>query len=553
MSRLRAVIAAGLMVAALAAMPAGVGADEPVELDPEATAAQPGGTGGFIDEGGIDEEDRPGTPATRTPRNGAVAKDTAPTGTVEVEGGPAAPSGRAAASPTFTGLSQIPQGSYGSGFPPDTSLARGPSRVLQVTNRRALLTTSSGGVYQVTDLNRFFGAVNSSGQPVGDALFDPKVVYDRGSQTYFAVALQGQTGSFSRIYIAVSRPVQPTSLTDTQWCRYYVDARITYGGVSSWADYPGLGLGANTLLVTTNNFTSSFQGSAVRAWSKTYLARNTNACPAFQSPYLWTTYGSAGTRLPFTMQPALHYTSPTSATNATSPAYLIDAVRGGSQYYRVWKIANLSTGAPLLFGPTFVQGSWSVYDPDRLSPGGASNIGIDSGDARVLQVAGLGNRLHAVHTTRCQAGSGVNETCVRYIQLAVGNNSNGSIASSFTQQSVLTGGDGWYYTYPSVAVNNSGAAAAAFNAAGVGGYRGSAWAVKPATSASFQNTTWLAQGNCLLTATYQQTRGHYRAGDYSGAAADPDGSSIWVSTERSANITGVGCGWQTHITRLTNI
>jgi hypothetical protein len=310
-------------------------------------------------------------------------------------------------------------------------------------------------------------------------------------------------------------------------------------------------------VVTANQYTNAGEigAGAIRAWSKTHFANNTNSCPAHRDPYLWTNVPFQSTRLPDTLQPALHYTNPTGATGATAPVYLVDTVGNGSPQYRVWKIANLNSGNPLLFGPASVAGSLAIRDPDRLAPGGANGIGIDTGDTRMLQVAGLGNRLHAVHNARCQFGGGANEVCVRYIQFAVSNSSNGGIRTSISQQSRLSGGAGWYYFYPSIAVNNAGDAATAFNAAGVGGYRGSAWAAKQSTSSAFQGATWLAQGNCLLNATYDDRPGrkHYRAGDYSGAAADPGGSSIWVSTERSASIPNVGCGWQTHIGRLTGL
>jgi hypothetical protein len=444
---------------------------------------------------------------------------------------------------------------YGAGYPPDTILARGPDRVLHMVNRRVRLFNTSGGVLATTDLNRFFGAT-SNGVPVGDALYDPKVIYDRGSQTYFAVALQGQTSAASKLYLTVSRPLNPNSFAATEWCRYVFDARMVFGGTATWADYPGLGAGQNTLLVSTNQYTTSgvFQGGVLRAWSKTYYANNVTSCPAFRAPFLWTGSGSGqATRLPNTLQPALHYTNPTAVTSATQPAYLISTVGGGSAQYRVWKVANLASGSPSLYGPYSVTGSISNQEPDRLAPGGANGIGIDTGDTRMLQVAGLGNRLHAVHNVRCQSGGGANEVCVRYIQLAVSNTATGGLSASFSQQYVLGGGTGWYYWHPSIAVNNAGAAATAFNAAQVGGFRGAAWATKTPASSQFANVTWLAQGNCLLNATYDSDKGFYRAGDYSGAAADPDLSSIWVASERSLNITGVGCGWSTHIGRITGL
>ena len=463
-------------------------------------------------------------------------------------GGPSAPSTSAAASPSFVGMQQIASG-IGSGVPPDTILARGSNTLIEMVNRRARLLNSSGTTLATTDLNSFFGAS-------GGALFDPKIVYDRGSQTYFAVALQGGSSFSSNLYLAVSRPVNPTSLGSTQWCRYVFDTRLTFGTTPTWADYPGLGLGSNTLVVSVNNFNDGnpavFQGSAIRAWSKTHYAANTNGCPAATAPYFWGGFGSPSQALPFTMQPTLHYTAPTGVTGATQPVYLVNSNVGTAQY-SIWKIANLSTGSPLLFNPSSVAGDRTIQAPNS-APVGANGIGIDQGDWRVLQVAGVGNALFAIHTNRCQFTSGTQtEACVRYIRFSVSNGSGGAINASVGGQSQFGGGNGWYYSYPSIAVTNSGGAATAFNATQAGSFRGAAWATKPSGFSDFGSVTYLAQGTCLLNATLSDDGDEWRAGDYSGASADPDTTSIWVATERSANISGVGCGWQTRIARLTGI
>ena len=125
------------------------------------------------------------------PSRVATTRDAAP------GGGPSAPSPSAAASPAFAGMSQIASGN-GSGSPPDTILARGSNTLIEMVNRRARLFNSSGGVLATTTLNTFFGAS-------GALLFDPKIVYDRGSQTYFAVALQGTRAHLRRTCISPCR------------------------------------------------------------------------------------------------------------------------------------------------------------------------------------------------------------------------------------------------------------------------------------------------------------------------------------------------------------
>jgi hypothetical protein len=449
---------------------------------------------------------------------------------------------------------------YNGTFPPDTTLARSSNRVVELVNSRARLFNSSGGVIQTTTLNSLLGAVDEFGRPAGPVLFDPKVIYDRNSAypRFYALALAGLgTSDQSRIYVAVSRSPDPSSLSSSNWCRYYVSGNLDFGSTRTWADFPSLGVGARALVVSTNQYSVSpaqFQGAALWAWDKLRLNNNAVACPAMQAPYLWKNYLSGGisTRLPFTMSVTQHYTLPTSFTNAQTPTYLTNSKLGTAQY-ELWRIINIASGSPLLQGPLSRAGNWTNNNPTS-APGG-SGAPIDTGSANVLQVAGIGNRLFAGNTTRCQFGPSTSlpESCVRLVRFFVGNNSTGGFAATLEQQTVLGGGENWWYFYPSVAANNAGTVASTFNAVSTGGYMGTAWATKPYASANYGGATWLGQGNCLRDATYHagDQRNHYRAGDYSGAAADPDGIRLWVAGERSAQISGLGCGWQTWIGGIT--
>jgi hypothetical protein len=453
------------------------------------------------------------------------------------------------ASTSFWGMAEVPPGSYSWGVPPDTSLARGPNRVIELVNRRARLSNSAGSVYATRDLNSFFGAVDGSGNPSGSGLFDPKVFYDRNSTypRFYAIALQGNdnyTLHLSRIYLAVSRSTGPSSLT-TGWCRYYLSTRRALGSATdTWADYPGLGIGRDALVVTTNQYTwpgvPRVAQGVIWAWAKESLANNSQSCPGLAAPYKWIADGLNHT-LPTTIQPAQHYTSPTSSTGVVRPVYLLNTVQG-TKNYGVWRIANVASGNPLLWGPLTLAGTWPNYVPPN-APGGDGHL-IETGDTRMIQVAGLANTIIGAHNTRCQwTALTAYESCVRLVRFSVGSTAGGGLTASLTQQVVSGGGDGWFYFYPSIALNNAGTLVSAFDVSSVEGYLGSAWGVKRSTEVNFSQVTWLTQGTCL--------RDTGRAGDYSGAEADPDGVRVWVAAERSAQITGVGCGWQTRIAAIT--
>jgi hypothetical protein len=463
----------------------------------------------------------------------------------------------------FAGLEAV-GGNYGGGAPADTILARSPTRVIEMVNRRVRIVTSTGGTLATTDLSRFFGAVGGGGRPVGPPLFDPKVFYDRNSSAprYYAVALQGNPNAaqqMSRLYLAVSRGPNPGTVSTADWCRYFVDMRRVIGAVpDTWADYPSLGAGADAIVMSTNQFSwpagqaaAEFAGSIVMAWSKADLNQNAGGCPAIPAAYEWSADGGAQL-LPSTMQVGQHFTNPSSFAGAENPVYLVNSVPvRGSRAYQVWRIANVGAGSPLLWGPVRVVGSFR-NDIPPLAPGGAG-ARIDTGDFRMLQVAGIGDRLTGVHSVWCQFTRGTSaESCVRILRFAV-SQVDGGPAVSIGQEFVSGGGDRWFYFYPSVALNNAGTAALAFDASRTNGYLGSIWAVKRRSEVTLSSAGWLTQGTCLRNTALAVTPigpDYYRAGDYSGAAADPDGTTTWVAGERALRVPGIGCAWATRIARI---
>ena len=452
----------------------------------------------------------------------------------------------------FYGMNQLRSGSLGSGFPPDITLASSSNTVLQAVNRRVQLRTLTGGILDTQNLDIFFKGTTTN------TMFDPKVYFDRNSsrQRYYVVALDGQTPSFSRLHIAISRSATPTSFNTSSWCKYSFDARTPVSNNPvTWADYPGLGMGTRALVVTTNQFDSNndFQYSAVWGFDKLVANNNSTSCPSL-SNWRWRASPSVGDRSAFTLQPVQQYTNVSSTTQAPNPAYMVSSYSGSSLTYRVWRITNIGTGTPTL-SVVALSGSYAYSIPPK-SPGGRHPTSgnptlIDTGDTRVLQAASLSNRIYLSHTTGCQFTSGTAlEACARYVRIDAGISSTGAMTATIVQQSILGGGNGWYYSFPGVAVNSGGAVATAFNVGSTAGYPGSAYATKAYANSAFSGSSWLTQGTCYPNATFSSLRGYNRAGDYTGAQTSTDFSTFWLSAERAVALAGVGCGWQTRIARI---
>ena len=447
----------------------------------------------------------------------------------------------AAVTTSFVGLNQVNAGGL---VPPDTIVGKSNTRVLEAVNVSLRLFTTTGGVLATKTLNSFFGASTSQG-----TLFDPKVYFDRNAanRRFYVVALQ-QSGStdasgLSRIWLGISRSPDPANLEPANWCRYFINGKRNAGtALSSWADYPGLGVGADKVVISANQFTftnDAFTFAILRVFNKLTAANNAASCPSI-SLFTFQPSGASANFSIFTLQPAQHYTSPSSFTGTSNPVYLLNTARGTSSSYRVWRVRNINP--PSLQGPTLVSGNFTyAIQPD--APQAGSAVLLDTGDTRVTQVAGLGNALRGVHGTSCNFGGGANESCVRYVRISVGQSSTGAFTAAINDQATTGFGAGDFIFWPGVAVNNAGLAAIDYhrnrNAAGV---RFLSSLVTTRNANAFVQSFFITSGTC--------GQPFNRTGDYIGAQTDPsDVSSFWLAGERATTVSG-SCRWQTQIIKL---
>lgn len=447
----------------------------------------------------------------------------------------------------FNGLDRPSSVNNGSTFtPPDTTVAKSPNRVLEGTNSALRLFSNAGGTLATSNLNTFFGAATASG-----LLFDPKVYYDRNAVNprFFVVALQqsgrGDTNTandVSRIWVAVSRSADPGVLTSGSWCRYNINGIRNAGTAQqSWADFPSIGAGRDSFSFTTNQFrftTSAFTFAVINVWNKTVAENNAASCPSVPR-FTWQPSATEGDFSRFTIQPAQHYTSPSSFTGTTNPAYYLSTRRGTSNEYRVYRVRNIAGGAPTLNQLTLTGTGYSI-PADSPQPG--SGVLVDTGDNRVLQVAGIGNTLLGTFTTGCNFTAGTAaESCTLSPRVTVGQSAAGAFTASIPENTFAGFGDNIFVHHPSIALNT------ALQAGSTWEFSGSARSLSSAAMTKNVNAAWVgvltyAPGSCSQAST--------RSGDYSGAQTDPSTvSSFWLAGEQSVVISGV-CQWRTRIGQL---
>jgi hypothetical protein len=443
-------------------------------------------------------------------------------------------------------------------WPPDTILGKGGSQVIEATNSAIRLMTAAGSVVATKSLNTFF----SSDPSIESYLFDPRVVYDRlGPQTrYFVVSLQrNDTAKTASIYLAVSRSSAPADLEPASWCRYKVNAlrAATDADGVTWADYPMVGVGADAFLIS-NDQTSFKQPSyfykygVLRVVNKTALTNNATVCPQYLASIFLPERvldGTVSTRQENGhVQPAVHYTLPTSFSTRTNPVYMVSTVLAATpnDTYRVWRVSNAASGSPRVDVLNLHAGKTYTLPNNAKQPGGG--IDLDTRDNRVMQVTGVGDTLWATHITNCRTDVGATsyyKACIRFLQFWVSD--SGGILNAIFQQDVtfasLDTDLELSYFMPGIAVSSSGQVGISFLASSPSVYLSAAWTTKYATDSLFAPATVFAPGSCVKVSK--------NVGDYVGAQTNPnDLASFWFAGE-STTVSGGSCWWKTQIIQVT--
>src|SRR5437660_11479964 len=135
---------------------------------------------------------------------------------------------------SFEGLNQATGGDF---EPPDTTLAVGPTRVIEQVNTALAIYDKSGKQLGLMRGEPFFGKTSS------DFVYDPVAVFDEYTQRFVVAFLQlDNANSKSYLLVAVSNTSTPNSLTSADWKEIdTVEMTETDGsGNIYWADYPKL-------------------------------------------------------------------------------------------------------------------------------------------------------------------------------------------------------------------------------------------------------------------------------------------------------------------------
>jgi hypothetical protein len=397
--------------------------------------------------------------------------------------------------------------------PPDTNGAVGISHVMTMLNSEVRIQTKNGGIVSTVPLNDFW---NPAG---GDAPFDPKLVYDQGSDRWLATCDADRRSAASSILFAISATSNPLG----NWTFYRID--VDPGG-DSWADFPDLGFNNTWIGITNNIFTVSgdnFEHVDVRVINKaSALAGGALTVKKFElennefSVRVCHTFGS---------QSALYMIDNWSTSPQDLPIYRMFAVTGNPVNPNL-EVVNWSI--PATTNPNFDYNP-TLIDATQLGTG----VKLQTNDTRLLNAVYRGGYIYTVHHAGYPLTGTPNRTELRWFAFSP------ITGSGFGDY--MGGGPGSHWLYPTITVNAASDCIIGFTRSDASRYAEACYMVRDGTP--FTNDFGPVQ-------VFKSGEGPYdhgnpsRWGDYSSCSVDPvDDTSFWTIQEYAESGNRWGTWW----------
>jgi hypothetical protein len=415
---------------------------------------------------------------------------------------------------------------FGAEFePPDQGLCVGNGYVVEMVNSAYTVYKPDGTV--VT------GPFNVNG-PFDEGLreftSDPRCEYDASTHTWYATILWASADftTASRVDLAVNTSGDPTQ----PWTTYQINTTDNGGktgpkhpGCPCLGDQPTLGIDAQTVYITTNEFSLAgpeFNGAQIYAIAKSDLVASDlpTATPAHFVHFDQLSIGGATAA---SVQPALTTGSPAAEyfLNSLDPNGTFD------QRIGVWALTNRGAvatgGTPTLSSVVINSEAYGI--PPGGEQKGADTL-IDAGDDRMQQTQFIGGDVWGELTTGVTIpGDSAQRAGAAWFDVHPALSGNVISGATMRRQGYVTLA-GNNVTYPALQAAPSGKVAMVVSVTGARRYPSAAYAFMPAGASAFGPVTIGAAG----TGPYDPNDGT-RWGDYSWARLDPSGKSVWMATE----------------------
>ncbi|MCF8258965.1 MAG: T9SS type A sorting domain-containing protein [Flavobacteriales bacterium] len=374
----------------------------------------------------------------------------------------------------------------------------------------------------------FFGS-HLSPAPTGN-IYDPRVIYDSGSDRFIYCILHGSSSSLSQILLCFSKTNNPMD----GWWVYRLTANAAHPNL--WFDYPNLGVSNNEIYISGNMFTDggTFGGNVLFQIPKQagYSGESLN----YQ---WWYDVHDGNNNQAFTLVPLSHgrqgnygpgiYLAASEVGTTNDRILLFDLTDDASATNETLNVYPINTSSYVIGGYAAQSGSSGV---------------LDVGDTRMQNGFYYNGTVHFVHTT--DIGGGWNG--IRYSRIKT---SDQTITSgNFGNQGQLD------YAYPSVAAfstsTTDNAAMISFLASGPGTFP-HVRVVNVDNGMNWSPSTLVKAGESHVSIQGGETE---RWGDYSGITRKHNASSpeVWMSGcyGASTNHWNVSQGFNAWISQIVS-
>lgn len=423
----------------------------------------------------------------------------------------------------------------GTSIPPDTMGAVGPNHVAEILNTGFQVFDRNGLVVapQIS-LQSFWSALGTApGQPASIA-FDPKILYDQYAGRFVAVTpgnpdnRDGTNNAW--VMVAISQTSDPT----LGWNLFAIRANVG-ADTFNWADYPGLGLDPNNVIITFNMFAVGGSFTQANVWTI-----NKASLIAAAGPLV------AGIDYALIRNPCLHGgfgympTHTFGQTPGTAVSYLVnqgwlDNATRTRRLFRVNAITGTGAAAILSCPPDSDWIEVAGYNFNKL---GATQLAcaqtIDPLDTRLMNAVWRNGRVWTTHSVG--AGTGITDSAPPSIPVVAWYQINPALVGPFpggvpVQQGKVSDGTTAYFD-PSIAVNATDCAAIGFSGSSsttfAGAYYTARFSGDPPNT--MQPVSLLKAGEAGYVKTFGS--GRNRWGDYSATMVDPvDDLTFWTVQE----------------------
>ncbi|NLI00871.1 MAG: Ig-like domain repeat protein [Chthonomonadales bacterium] len=432
----------------------------------------------------------------------------------------------------FAGISQQDQIDEfgGAGFaPPDTMGAVGPNHFVTMLRGSVAIYDKSGSRLSHVTLNSFF-TVGS--YPRGNT-YSPRVIFDRRSGRWFAVALETNGGAANHAILAVSATSDPTGT----WRKY----AITIGESNTTTDEVMIGTDDNGVYFGASMIPSG--GSPFGKVAATRKASLLAASPSLSTVYTWRLITDMmATPVPTHNQDAV-------ASNGFAYLFASSTVAYANIRYRTlqWALSGVPTLSLTVEIPS------AAYGPPVDAPAKDSTTDIDVGDDRVLMAVQRANGIWGTRNVGVTSSGGagaVDRTAVEWFRIDASIPGALALADQgrvFDQSAE----DPMFYYYGSIVVSGQGHAAVGFSGSNTANYVG-AYTCGRLASTPAGTMLGVMQIKDGLAGYDQLIGGRNRWGNYSATTLDPnDDMSIWTIQEYADSTDDNPANvWGTWIARL---